>query len=477
MTAPVRSGLPLQGDAAKVASDTISTDYEAFLRGKSQADMNLGFAPTHLPSALFDFQAALVEWAIRKGRAAIFADCGLGKTLMQLTWAFNVVRKSNRPVIILTPLAVAGQTVREGERFGIQAIRSTGHVSKGILVANYEKLHHFDPTDFAGVVCDESSILKSFDGERRTKITEFMRKTEFRLLCTATAAPNDYLELGSSSEALGHLGHMDMLGRFFKNDQHNAATKRGSFGAMVKWRLKGHAEEPFWKWVCSWARAVRRPSDLGFDDRAFTLPSLRENEHVVAPCRTLKGSLFALPAVGLKEQREELRLSIEERCGKVAKLVDHEHPALVWCHLNEEGDRLERIIAGAVQVSGSDSDEVKEEKFLAFANGQARVLVTKPKIGGLGLNFQHCAHVTFFPSHSFEQYYQSIRRCWRFGQKKPVVVDVVTTEGQRNVLANLQRKAKAADRMFSRLVEHMNSSLNISRLTTYDRTQEVPPWL
>lgn len=468
------------GDAGEVLRTlpSVSADYEAFLHRKSQSDLNLGFAPVSIPAVLFDFQASLAEWALRKGRSAIFADCGLGKTPIQLVWADNVVRKTNRPVLVLAPLAVAAQTMREGEKFGIEVTRSfDGTAHPGVNVTNYEKIHHFNPLDFEGVVCDESSILKSFDGERKLQITEFMRKTKYRLLCTATAAPNDYHELGTSSEALGHLGYMDMLGKFFRNDQHNAATKRGSFGAIVKWRLKGHAEEPFWRWVCSWARAVRRPSDLGFDDRRFALPPLIENEHVVSTAKPLAGSLFAVPAVGLAEQREELRNTIEERCSRVAALVNHGQPALVWCHLNEEGDRLARMIPGSVQVSGGDADEAKEEKFLAFANGQARVLVTKPKIGGLGLNFQHCAHVTFFPSHSFEQYYQSVRRCWRFGQTRPVVVDVVTTEGQRNVLVNLQRKAKAADLMFSRLVEHMGAALSISRLTTYDRKQEVPQWL
>jgi hypothetical protein len=452
-------------------------DYAAFLDRKTQSIGNGGFEPVFMPDFLFDFQKSLVEWALLKGRAAVFADCGLGKTAIELVWAENVTRKTRKPVLILTPLAVAGQTVREGEKFGVIATREP-EPGPGIHVANYERLHHYDATAYAGVVCDESSILKNFDGERRRDITTFMRKVPYRLLCTATSAPNDYIELGTSSEALGHLGYMDMLARFFKNDS-NAVASRGNrhFGAQIKWRFRGHAEEPFWRWVCSWARAVRRPSDLGFDDTRFKLPPLVEREHVVAKNRPLPGSLFALPAEGLKEQREELRLTLEERCAKVAELVDHDRPALVWCHLNEEGDRLERMIPGAVQVSGADSDFAKEAKFLDFANGTARVLVTKPKVGGLGLNFQHCAHVTFFPSHSFEQYYQSVRRCWRFGQTREVVVDVVTTEGQANVLANLQRKAAAADRMFSRLVEHMNAHLNIARSTPFTKKEEVPPWL
>ena len=255
--------------------DCALDDYQTFIVRKSQMDAMSGFKPKWMPDFLFDFQSSLVDWAIRKGRAAIFADCGLGKTPMQLVWAENVARQTKRPVLILTPLAVSHQTVAEASKFGIKATRSeAGEVSKGINVTNYERLHYFRPEDFAGVVCDESSILKSFDGVRRSEITEFMRKLEFRLLCTATAAPNDYFELGTSSEALGYLGHMDMLNRFFKNDQNNSSTGRGYLGKANAWRFKGHAEQPFWRWVCSWARAIRRPSDLGFDDRAFVLPPL-----------------------------------------------------------------------------------------------------------------------------------------------------------------------------------------------------------
>lgn len=454
-----------------------TAEYLAFLERKAQGNTAAGFAPVSLPGFLIDFQAALVDWSLRKGRSAIFADCGMGKTAMQLVWADNVVRKTNRPVLILTPLAVAGQTAREGDKFGIEVMRVDGRPGRAtIVVTNYERLHHFDPADFAGVVCDESSILKSFDGERRGEITAFMRKLPYRLLCTATAAPNDYHELGTSSEALGYLGYMDMLGRFFKNEHSNATTGR-VFGDQVKWRFKGHAEEPFWRWVCSWARAVRKPSDLGFSDERFRLPPLVERAHVVSASRRPEGSLFNLPAVGLKEQRDELRRTVAERCAKVAELVSHDRPALVWCHLNDEADRLEREIPGSWQVSGSDSDEAKEEKFLAFASGEVRVLVTKPRIGGLGLNFQHCAHVTFFPSHSFEQYYQSVRRCWRFGQTRDVVVDVVTTDGQANVLANLQRKAAAADRMFERLVAHMNAGLEVARSNPFTVKEQKPTWL
>ncbi len=461
-------------------------DYLKFLENKSQLGELSGFDPISMPSFLFPFQQSLVEWSLRKGRAAIFADCGLGKTPMQLAWADNVVRKTNRPVLVLTPLAVSHQTVTEAEKFNIEAHRSIdGKAINGIVITNYERLHYFNPNDFSGCVCDESSILKSFDGVRRQEITEFMRKLPYRLLCTATAAPNDYVELGTSSEALGELGYTDMLTRFFKNDQNtikpmtfqNRQKKSESVEEGAKWRFKGHAEIPFWQWVCSWARAVRRPSDLGFDDAGFILPPLIEKDHLIEIDKPPTGMLFSLPAVGLAEQRDERRRTITERCESVAQLVATKKPALVWCHLNDEGDLLSDLISDAQQVSGQDNDDAKEEKLLAFARGQLRVLVTKPKIGAWGLNFQHCNHVTFFPSHSFEQYYQGVRRCWRFGQKKPVTVDIVTTEGEKSVLKNLQRKAKAADKMFSGLVQHMNAASSIGRGLSFTQQEQVPEWL
>lgn len=459
-------------------TDKSVSDYGEFLRQKSQGGADSGFTPVWMPDFLFDFQRELVEWAVRKGRAAIFADCGLGKTPMGLTWASNVARKTGKPVLYLTPLAVASQTVREAEKFGIEARQSKDGAHAGhIIVANYERLHYFSSSDFGGVVCDESSVLKSFAGERRGEITAFMRQVPYRLLQTATAAPNDYIELGTSSEALGYMGHMDMLNRFFKNDLNNSAQGRMR-GEVIKWRLKGHAETPFWRWVCSWARAIRRPSDLGFNDDGFLLPPLHEVEHLVEANSLADGMLFALPAVGLKEQREERRRTVQERCQTVADLVNHTgQPALVWCHLNEEGDVLQSLIPDAVQVAGSDSDDRKEDRLEAFADGRARVLITKPKIGAWGLNYQHCNHVTFFPSHSFEQYYQAVRRCWRFGQKRAVKVDIVTTEGERGVMRNLQRKSDQADAMFSRLVAEMNNALAIERANNMNTQVEVPSWL
>lgn len=460
-----------------IAGETVER-YEQFLLNKSNVGSDSGFDPTWMPDFLFDFQSALLEFAIRKGRSAIFADCGLGKTPMGLTWAFNVFQHTGKPVLYLTPLAVGKQTVREGDKFGIDAKQSrTGEVHRPITIANYEALHHFSPGDFGGVVCDESSILKSFNGERRKQITSFMRKTKYRLLQTATAAPNDYIELGTSSEALGYLGHTDMLNRFFSNNLNNSAQGRFR-GEVIKWRLKGHAEIPFWQWVCSWARAVRNPSDLGFDDADFLLPSLNEVEHLVETEKLAEGMLFNLPAIGLQEQREERRRSLNERCAVTADIANAStDPVLVWCQLNDEGNLLARLIPDAVQVAGSDADSVKEDRLEAFGDGRARVLITKPKIGAWGLNYQHCNHMTFFPSHSFEQYYQSVRRCWRFGQKRDVTVDIIMTEGDRNITENMKRKQEQASAMFTNLIAEMNNAVSVEASTKPNHRTEIPSWL
>ncbi len=456
-------------------------NYERFIRSKSQLDGYHGFEPTIIPDYLFHFQAFLVNWAVRKGRAGIFADCGLGKTLMELVWAENVYRHTGLPVFILTPLAVASQFAQEAERFGIEAARSIrGEITAPIVISNYERLHLFDTKMFSGVVCDESSILKSFDGVRRAQITEFMRTHKYRLLGTATAAPNDYTELGTSSEALGYLGYMDMLGRFFTNRQRTTHMFHGKYQLKNNeaWRFKGHAEQSFWRWVASWARALRKPSDLGYADDGFDLPPLNINQHVVKARTPTPGMLFNLPAINLHEQRSERRRTIDERCETVASLVnDTGESAVVWCALNDEGDKLNRLIPDAQQVSGKDDDAAKEAKFEAFSNGSLRILITKPKIGAWGLNWQHCNHVTFFPSHSYEQYYQAVRRCWRFGQERAVKVDIVATEGEVVVQENLQRKAKQAAEMFTSLVAHMNDSKEVERLFSYNEKVEVPSCL
>lgn len=452
-----------------------ATSYIDFLSSKQQVDGDHGFDPSFLPDWLFDYQAALVRWACRKGRAAIFADCGMGKTPMQLVWGENMRMHTGKPTLALTPLAVSYQTVGEAERFGIEAVRSSGGKPQaGIVVTNYERLHHFNPDDFGGVICDESSILKNFDGATKAAVTEFMRTIPYRLLCTATAAPNDYHELGTSSEALGYLGYQDMLSRFFKED----IIKDYLGWGRKAYRFRGHAEEPFWRWVCSWARACRKPSDLGFDDGRLVLPPLREHEVIVQSSKTRPGMLFSLPAESLQDQRQERRITLEDRCEEAARIVGrHDAASVVWCHLNDEADLLERLIPDCRQVSGSQSEDEKEEILLAFQRGELKRLVTKPKIGCFGLNWQHCHSVVTFASHSWEQYYQAVRRCWRFGQTQPVDVHVIATEGEVGVLSNLRRKANAADRMFESLVRHMGNALAVDHRRTFPHSERIPKWL
>jgi len=450
--------------------------YAEFLTSKSQLSGEFGFAPMWMPDFLMGFQKYLTDWTIRRGRAANYADCGLGKTVMELVFAENVVRHTNHRVLILTPLAVAPQFIAEGDKFGIGVTRSRDGKVKGpgIYVANCERLHLFNNRDFSCVLYDESSGLKDVDSQRKAAVTEFMRTVPYRGLYTATAAPNDFDELGTSSEALGELGYQDMVGKFFAKE-----TAKDYLGwGRTKYKLRAYAEKGFWRWVCSWARACRKPSDLGFEDGAFQLPPLECREHHVTPKRGPVDRLFDSGARSLPEQREEARRSLTERCEKVAELVNGTGlPAVCWTHLNDEGDLLVKLIPGSVQVSGGDDDDEKEEKLSAFASGQSRVLVTKPTIAGYGLNWQHCAHQTYFPSHSFEQWYQGVRRCWRFGQTRKVIVDVITTDGGAGVLANLQRKQSQAEVMFSQLVELMNDSLRINRSAYGDKPEETPSWL
>ena len=450
-------------------------DYSGFLKQKEQVSKDHGFDPTWMPKKLFPFQRALVEWSTRKGRSAIFADCGLGKTFIQLTWAENVARKTKGRILILTPLAVSFQTVQEGKKLGLEVTQRREGLKKKtdrIVVTNYERLHYFNPEDFDGIVCDESSILKNYDGATKAAITEFMRTRPYRLLCTATAAPNDYMELGTSSEALGEMAYRYMLAMFFTHDS----------GDTSKWRLKGHVQKHiFWRWVCSWARAMRKPSDLGFDDNGFILPSLTETMHIVCTRQNKhRNTFFDTTAITMEEQREERRRTLPERCEMAADLINaHKNPAVAWCGLNDEATLLEKLIDGAVNVQGSDSNDKKERAFRDFASGDIRVIVSKPTIAGFGLNWQHCAHMTFFPTHSYEQYYQSIRRCWRFGQEHKVTVDLITTEGQRRMMKNLQRKQVAATEMFEWLVQLMNNEEQAPKSKTFAGRQKeaLPSWL
>jgi hypothetical protein len=452
--------------------------YQEFLKQKQQYGAQSGFDPLWIPDFLFDFQQYLVDWSVRLGRAAIFADCGLGKTPMQLVWAQNVVQYTNQPVLVLAPLAVTGQTLDEAEKFGIQARRAQpGQNGTAIIeVTNYEKLHHFDRAKYGGIVCDESSILKNFNGTRRKEITEFMRILPYRLLCTATAAPNDWSELGTSSEALGYLGQRDMLTRFFSRKAHYARDR----GNRKEWTLRPWAEEgPFWQWLSSWARTARKPSDLEFDDDGFILPELRTRHVKVKASRPADGMLFEVAAVGWKEEREAIRRTVTERCETVAeRVLQNGATSMVWCNRNDEGDLLEKLLPDAVQVAGRHSDEHKEEAARWFVRGEdeKRVLISKPPIFGFGLNFQHCAHMTYFPDWSYEKYYQASRRLWRFGQKRPVTIDLIYTDGGERMLDGLETKEQHATEMFENLVQHMHRELFICEGYQEQRV-EVPGWM
>jgi len=429
-------------------------EYKDFLKTKQIKDVKTGFDPIYYNENLYDFQDAIESWAIKRGRAAIFADCGLGKTPMQLIWAENILRKTNMPIIILAPLAVSKQTKREGEKFGIEVnvVRNQDQIVKGINITNYENLHNFDPNEFSGIVLDESSILKSFSGKYRNEIISCFLKTPYKLACTATPSPNDYMELGNHSEFLGIITRSEMLSMFFINDTSNVGT----------WRLKGHGQDEFWKWLCSWAVMIQKPSDIGFDDSLFILPKLNVVEHEIEHGEPLPGNLFVQQASTLHERRLARRETIEKRCGLIADMVcDSNEKWLIWCNLNDEGTTLKNMISDAIEIKGQDTIEHKENSMLGFSNGDIRVLITKPKIAGFGVNWQSCHNIAFAGiSDSYESYYQCVRRCWRFGQKHPVNVHIVTADIELNVLDNIKRKEKNAQDMADNMLNHMRKSMN-----------------
>lgn len=420
--------------------------YEEFIRGKAIIDVPTGLtAEVSLNAQLFDFQRDIVRWALKRGRAAIFADCGLGKTPMQLEWSRHIPGN----VLILAPLAVSHQTVREGEKFGITMnyCRHQSDCREGITITNYEMMEQFDPAYFTGIVLDESSILKAYDGKFRTKIIESFRPVPFKLACTATPAPNDYMELGNHSEFLGVMSRSEMLSMFFVHDG----------GETQKWRLKGHAETEYWKWLCSWAVMIRKPSDLGYDDGDFILPDVHFNSHVVEAENNTDG-LFALEAQTLQERISARRDSLEDRCREAADLINNSSETwLVWCNLNSESELLRKLIPSAVEVKGSDSTEHKESSMLGFSRGDIRVLITKPSIAGFGMNWQHCHNMAFVGlSDSYEQFYQAVRRCWRFGQTEEVNCHIITANTEGAVVANIKRKEQDAMKMAEEMVKHMH---------------------
>lgn len=424
------------------------SDYQNFLESKLFIPPTSGIEVDEINPKLYPFQQDLTRWALRRGRAALFCDCGLGKTPMQLEWAHHVPGN----VLILAPLAVAKQTLREAEKFGIGDIayaRTQAEVSTRLTITNYEMLEHFDASQFKGIVLDESSILKAYDGKTRTLIIETFASTPYRLACTATPAPNDFMELGNHAEFLGVMTRSEMLSMFFVHDG----------GETQKWRLKGHAEDEFWKWLCSWAVMMRRPSDLGYDDDGFVLPALNYHQHTIEHDEPAEGMLFPMEAETLQERIRARASTVEARVEATANLVNaSDEQWLIWCNLNKEGDALEEAIDGAVQVKGSDDREFKETNLLGFAQGSLKRLVSKSTIAGFGMNFQSCSHMAFVGlSDSWEQWYQAVRRCWRFGQTKPVEVHVITSELEGAVVKNIQRKERDADRMAENMLLHMRS--------------------
>lgn len=437
--------------------------YVEFLERKSRSDVPTGLSEIpELNAALFPFQRDIVAWALKRGRAAIFADCGMGKTLMQLEWARHIPG----PVLILAPLAVAKQTVAEGKKFGVAVTyaRHQSDATDGITITNYEMLQHFDASLFAGVVLDESSILKAFDGKTRTAIIEAFRQTPYRLACTATPAPNDYMELGNHSEFLGAMSRAEMLSMFFVHDG----------GDTQVWRLKGHAEQKFWQWLASWAVLIRKPSDLGYDDGGFILPALTVDEHIVTTDRPTGDYLFALEALTLQDRISARRDSVSERVSRCADLVNSgDDQWVVWCNLNTESAALTKAIRGAVEVTGSDSIESKERALADFQSGKARVIVSKPSICGFGLNWQHCSKMAFVGlSDSWEQYYQAVRRCWRFGQQSPVNVALIVADVEGAVLRNIKAKEMAAAEMAEGLIGHMRTEMQSNIKGTRRMTNE-----
>jgi hypothetical protein len=436
-------------------------EYYKFLENKKHSIGNSGFDPVYIPEMAFDFQEEIITRAVKKGRIAVFADTGLGKTLMQLSIANNIVLKTNKKVLILTPLAVAFQFVLEAEKLGIDDIEYSkdGKHSKKIVICNYERLHYFDSNEFEGVILDESSILKNFEGKIKNQITSFIKKVPYRFLSTATPSPNDFIELGTSSEALGYMGYTDMLGKFFKNNNNSIDPKH----AGEKWYLKPHAELDFFAWVNQWSIMVKMPSDLGFSNDRYVLPELKTYNHMIKNNSLLDVNgqiqMFNKPAKGFNEVRHEVKQTIVPRCEKAVELADGK-TSVYWCNRNEESKLLKELDSESVEIIGSQSIDKKEEILVAFSKGEIKRLITKASMTSFGLNWQHCNHTVYFPTFSYEQYYQAIRRFWRFGQTKPVTVDLVMSDGQTSVMESLKVKTEKAIKLYENLTKNVNRSFS-----------------
>ncbi len=454
-------------------------NYQEFINNKKHTSQNSGIDCKYLPDKMFDFQKYVTEYAVKKGRCAVFLDTGLGKTIIELTVAKNYIQHTNKPVLIITPLAVAFQFLKEAEKFGIDDIMYSkdGKYNTKIVVCNYERLEKFNCNDFECVILDESSILKNFDGAYKSQITTFLKKVKYRFLFTATPSPNDFIELGTSSEALGYLGYMDMLKMFFGNNENNIRPQE----IACKWYLKPHAKEDFFKWVSGWSISMRMPSDLGFSDTDFVLPELKLNYHPVKNDKNwvVDGQimLFNKIAQSMSEVKTEQQMTIENRCEKAVTLANNYDTSVYWCNFNREGELLQNLDKSAHQIHGSMDIDKKEELLLAFSRGEIKKLITKAKMTAFGLNWQHCNHTVFFPTWSYEQYYQAIRRFWRFGQKQPVNVDLVFSDGQKRVLDILLLKTSKAVDLFSKLNSNLNKHIEIKNSEIFDKKIILPTFL
>lgn len=440
------------------------TNYQEFLHNKRYKSDSFGFEPNFYPDISFDYQKFIIEKAVKRGREAVFADTGLGKSLINLSIAKNIINETNKRVLILTPLAVAFQFIEEAHKIGIDDIEYSkdGNFTKKIVICNYERLHYFDAKDFVAVLADESSILKNFDGKTKKAVTNFMKQVRFRYLFTATPSPNDYIELGTSSEALGFLSYMDMLGRFFANNENNIRPQ----DIGNKWYLKPHARDDFFSWVNTWSTFIKYPSDLGFLNKGYELPKLIENKHFVESkdfANTGQLEMFQKQARSIGEVREDQKSTIPSRCEKAIEIAKDKETIVYWCNLNDEGDLLDNIDKEAVQLKGGMNIDKKEEILLNFAKGDIKRLIVKPKIASFGLNWQHCNNTIFFPTWSYEQYYQSIRRFWRFGQKKDVTVDIVLSEAQKRVLDTLLIKTEKAKELYQNITNAVNKKVEFSK--------------
>lgn len=454
--------------------------YQEFLQAKRHSVGNFGFNPTYFPDIAFDYQKYIIEKSVQKGRVAIFADTGLGKTLIQLSIARNILEKTNKNILILTPLAVGFQFVEEAISKQITddiQITKDGKFNKKIVICNYERLHYLDPKDFECVILDESSILKNFDGKIKNQITSFIKKIPYRFLSTATPSPNDYIELGTSSEALGYMGYMDMLTKFFKNNQNTADSNNRNIGE--KFYLKPHAEKDFFSWVNSWSITIKKPSDIGFSDEHHILPKLTVRDHIVENQSLVDSNgqmlLFTPIAKTMGEVKHEQKQTITGRCEKAVDIA-YGKTSVYWCNLNPEGDLLNELDSEAVQISGSMNLDKKEEMLLAFSKGEIKRLITKPKITAFGLNWQHCNHSVFFPTWSYEQYYQAIRRFWRFGQKDEVTIDRVISDGQQRVIDAIELKTEKAINLHQNLTDNVNSSY-VPLLKEFNKPIQQPKFI